>query len=165
MIWSADATALLLKLWKDGGAMTDIADAMAAAGYAVSRNAIAGRLHRMKGQDASSTVRQTPPNPSRRRKVTKPKPEFRGRAVDPTPPTRRPITTSDLEALAQNEGVDYLENEGCKALLPKRSGKWQLQMCCGRPFGLDYNGSQSSYCPTHFRLFSNPHAAVRSVNG
>ena len=81
------------------------------------------------------------------------------------PASRTPVTISEVEALASNEGVEYLENEGCKALLSKRSGKWQLQMCCGEPFGLDYNGAQSSYCPTHFRLFTNPSAALRSANG
>jgi hypothetical protein len=163
MIWTGQADALLLKVWKEGGKMTDVAAAMVEAGYDVSRNSIAGRLHRLKKLDATSTDRDTDlcapkikPSPKPRAKPMK--------MIDPTPPKRGPVTAEQIATLEQNEGVDYLENEGCKAVLPKRSGKWKLQMCCGRPFGLDFNGAMSSYCPTHFRLYSSPQAAGRSFS-
>ena len=47
MIWTKEADELLIKLWDDGGSLHHVADGMTAAGYAVTRNAIAGRRHRL----------------------------------------------------------------------------------------------------------------------
>lgn len=71
--------------------------------------------------------------------------------------TRKPVSVAEADAIAKNRGVDYLDNVGgCTAILPTRSGDWQLQRVCGKPRGPDYNGAPSSYCPTHFRMFTNP---------
>jgi hypothetical protein len=77
-------------------------------------------------------------------------------------PPRTPLTVTEVDAISKTPGVEYLDNgsNGCKAILPERSGKWKLQKVCGKPRGYDYNGSMSSYCPTHFRMYTNP-LAVR----
>jgi hypothetical protein len=40
--------------------------------------------------------------------------------------------------------------------MPTRGGEWHLQRVCGQPRTNDYNGCESPYCMTHFRLFTNP---------
>ena len=139
MIWTADADALMLKLWEKGLSIRQIAIEMGGQGYNVSRNMIAGRKHRLKA----------PPPPikvQKERMMTKPK----------LPP--KPVQVVDLTT---HKGVDYLANsaDGCKAIMPTRSGKWQLQMVCGVTQGFDHNGSRSSYCPAHLRLYTNQAAA------
>jgi hypothetical protein len=152
MIWDGDADALLIRLWDEGGSLSYVADGMKQAGYVVSRNAVSGRKHRLpeiafKRKTATAT------------KTTKSEPKERSKPVSRSKiPSRRPATVEELEALALHSGVDYLEQSrwGCKAIMPTRGGAWKLQRVCGQPRCLDYNGSESPYCQTHFRIFTNP---------
>jgi hypothetical protein len=160
MIWDNDADELLMKLWKDGGSLKSVSLAMGEAGYAVSRNAIAGRRHRLVKEGVEMPSRSPEQQQRIHREATASAPRRRP-VSEQKPASTKPVTIEQIEKLSTNDGVDYLKNEGCKALLDKRSGKWKLQMCCGKPFGLDYNGSTSSYCPTHFRLFTNPQAGIK----
>lgn len=79
-------------------------------------------------------------------------------------PPRKPPTEKEIESIVAHEGIEYLDNDyrGCKAIMPgPRSGPWSLQRVCGKPRSLDYNGSLSPYCATHFRLFTT--GAVRKA--
>jgi len=55
-------------------------------------------------------------------------------------------------------GVEYLERseDGCRAVLDKRSGPWNLSMVCGRTQANDVTGSRTSYCEKHLQLYTNP---------
>ena len=52
-------------------------------------------------------------------------------------------------------GVEYLLNDGCKAILDKR-GEWDLPLCCGQPRDVDALGRPRPYCPRHVRIFCGP---------
>jgi len=80
---------------------------------------------------------------------------------------RKPVTVEEVNVIAQHVGIEYLENDsfGCKAIMPTRGGPWALQRVCGKPRGPDYNGCLSSYCPTHFRMFTNPIPLPRKQHG
>jgi len=155
MMWDTRADELLISLWDEGGSLAYVADGMQRAGYAVSRNSVAGRKHRLKGTEFKRTskvptkviaVRKRSPRP-RRQNVT-------------NLPTRRPLTAEEASAASLHEGVEYLDQTkfGCKAIMPSRGGPWKLQRVCGKPRSVDYNGSMSSYCLTHLRLFTHPTA-------
>jgi hypothetical protein len=157
MMWDDKADGLLISLWNEGGSLGFVADGMMKAGYTVSRNSVAGRKHRLTAE-AFKRIAGTPI------KVLAPvKPKVRSNNVTVLPP-RKPPTEKEIDALAAHEGVEYLDNGfyGCKAIMPgPRSGPWALQRVCGKPRSLDYNGSMSPYCATHFRLFT--HGVARKV--
>ena len=71
-----------------------------------------------------------------------------------------------LEEMSKNEGVEYLLNpeNGCKAILDRpRSGKWKLQMVCGKPRVGD-GEFRSPYCRCHLHFYTNPQPQ-RKVHG
>jgi hypothetical protein len=162
MVWDKDADHLLIKLWDEGGSLALVAEGMCAAGYNVTRNAIAGRRHRL---SKSAFVREGVPINTVKPATVKPS-RTKSRMTKKIPP-RTPVTIGELEELRAREGVEYLNNTsvGCKAILDRRGGDWKLPMVCGEPRGFDYNGCESPYCPTHFRLYTNPQAAARRVHG
>jgi len=155
MIWDDKADGLLLALWNEGGSLGFVADGMKKAGYNVSRNSVAGRKHRLApeqimrkvGRPIKTMAKQ--PRQQRSNTMTEKKP--------------RPVTISDVDAIAQHEGIDYLELTafGCKAILSDqpRGGQWMLQRVCGLP-----RCEGSPYCLTHFRIYTNPQP-VRRANG
>ena len=55
-------------------------------------------------------------------------------------------------------GVQYLDRseDGCRAILDKRGGEWDLPMVCGRTQTTDATGSRTSYCAAHLKLYTNP---------
>lgn len=153
-IWTDEDDAVLNRLWDQGLSQTKIAREMG-----VTVGSVAGRRGRLRYGPF------LPYDPANRMMKAMSKP--RAEPVKNVPPELQPlpeVTTKHLEVLRANPGVDYFENVGCKALLEKR-GKWQLPMCCGRRCGYDHNGAQTSYCPTHFRLYTNPPAARRQQHG
>jgi len=122
-------------------------------GYVVTRNAVAGRKHRLKVTDfhrkalpikTVKPVRIQPINQPRRRFMTT--------------PSKQPVTVKEIEDLKHWEGVDYLDltPNGCKAILDTRGGQWMLSKVCGRLRGYDANGNRSSYCKLHMRMYCNP---------
>jgi len=153
MIWTDEADALLIRLWDEGGSLSLVAEGMQQAGYVVSRNAIAGRRHRLRSRafkrgDGVAAI-----------KVAKPKRVRSKRSTRVMLIKKQAITTISI---ADNEGVDYLSNpkHGCKAILDKRprSGPWLLQRVCGLPrFG------ESPYCREHYELYTT--AAARRPHG
>jgi hypothetical protein len=151
MMWDERADTLLIQLWDEGGSLSYVADGLKQAGYAVSRNAVSGRKHRL---PATAFKRKT----ATATKTTKAKPKERSKPVTKiNVPSRLPVTDEERETITSNPGVEYLELStwGCKAIMPTRGGKWKLQRVCGEPRCFDYNGSPSSYCQTHFRMFIN----------
>jgi hypothetical protein len=165
MIWTDEADDLLIRLWDEGGSLAYVANGLLEAGYRVTRSAVSGRRHRLPPaafRRATTTaikpIKERKPRPTRSKPpVTKPitkPPETDVVKVA----TRTPVSAAEVNALARHVGVDYLEQttSGCKAIMPSRSGDWQLSRVCGMPRGPDYEGRQSSYCPTHFRMFTNP---------
>jgi hypothetical protein len=159
MIWTEEADSLLIKLFDEGGSYGYVAEGMKAKGYNVSRNAIAGRRFRI--AEKQNPFRRTTSQPT---KTTPPKiihPINQPRSTRMTDKAATPqasVTEKDLEALRVWKGVDYLDlpANGCKAILDRpRAGKWLLQKVCGKPRTVDANGSRSSYCRVHLRLYSN----------
>jgi hypothetical protein len=158
MIWTVDADDLLIKLWNEGGSLGYVAAGMQRAGYVVSRNAVAGRKHRIMIATRATlfkrttTVIHTVKAPPQRIQRSKPMPE-----------KVRPPTIEELQARASNiEGVEYLSNpnNGCKAILDKRGGEWALSMCCGR-----LRSGGSPYCRVHLALYTNQQPMVRKHHG
>jgi hypothetical protein len=158
VIWTADADNLLIRLWDEGCSLANVADGMARAGYIVTRSACAGRRHRLSRAAFKRTggaikiirERKLPPPPKRKRSNNM-----------TLTPSRRPLTSAEVAALTSHQGVEYLANTGCKAIMSGRGGPWALPMVCGKRRGYDYNGSPSPYCPTHYRLYTNPQAAKK----
>jgi hypothetical protein len=155
LIWTDQADSLLIRLWDEGGSLAYVARGMSEEGYVVSRNAVAGRKHRLKLDDFRrktlpiKTVKpEKPINSPRRRRMTTPK---------------QP-TIKDLEDLSRWEGIDYLDltPNGCKAILNTRGGQWMLSKVCGRLRGYDANGNRSSYCKLHMKLYCNPNPQRKS---
>jgi hypothetical protein len=152
MIWTDESDALLIRLWDEGGSLSYVAENMQQAGYVVSRNAIAGRRHRLR----SKAFKRGDGVPAI--KIAK-KPVARDR---PQRSKRKPMKTPSIvpTTIANNEGVDYLSlpNSGCKAILDKlpRSGPWLLQRVCGLPrFG------EAPYCREHYELYTTISATRR----
>ncbi len=137
--WTAEADALLIKLWGEGLSLSDIADGLKVAGYDVSRNAVSGRRHRI----TRSALKTQTPMPVRR-----PRPRI------VTPPKKKKPTA--VNAASEVRGVDYFENDGCKALLDRR-GDSGLPLACGEP--LAFEGSV--YCCTHAERFHHPQQGIR----
>jgi len=72
---------------------------------------------------------------------------------------RKQITVSDVEAIATNPGIEYLELEGwqCRAIIDgPRTGPWKLNRVCGLP-----RVDGESYCRGHLKLYTNPVPAQR----
>lgn len=152
MIWNDEADRLLLSLWNDGGSLGFVASGLQKAGYTVSRNAVAGRKHRLIGKTERTTIKT----------VAKPRP--------PRPPQRskpmtekKSVTIDDLKALTEHDGIDYLDLTpfGCKAILDRpRGGEWMLQKVCGLP-----RCEGSPYCRAHFKLYTNQQPMPRRAHG
>jgi hypothetical protein len=154
MIWDDKADALLIRLWDEGCSLAYVANGLKQAGYEVSRNAVSGRKHRL----TSKLFKRKTATATKTVKVER-KPRERSKPVNSVKPTsRRPVTIEELDDITSHSGVEYLEQQtwGCKAIMPSRGGQWDLQRVCGKPRCLDYNGGMSSYCQTHFRMFTNP---------
>jgi hypothetical protein len=138
MIWNDEADRILLSLWDEGSSLGIVAERLRDAGYNVSRNAVAGRKHRLR------------PNAERKmvpKKIIRLKPPPRSNPV-----TEKKHVTPEID-ISQHEGIDYLDltSHGCKAIMPKRGGAWMLQKVCGLP---RYN--DGPYCEEHFNLYTNP---------
>ena len=151
-MWDDRADTLLVKLWDTGHSMGKIAADLARAGYNVSRSAIAGRKHRLikRGIEVQREGKRTKPVKQLARMPTvkrvRVEPEVAQAAV-------AEIEAASIDADAGLTGVDYFENEGCKAVLDTR-GDWDLPRCCGEPRGYDSLGRDSPYCPTHHARFN-----------
>ena len=137
--WTAEADALLIKLWGEGLSLSLIADALKAAGYHVSRNAVSGRRHRISRSQFAKRplIKQRRPRPRGIVNARK----------KPTPP-------AEIDALRNVVGVDYFDNAGCKATLDRR-GDWDLPLVCGEPL------ADGVYCAAHSKIFHHPHQGIR----
>ncbi len=166
MMWDDRADDLLIRLWDEGGSLSYVAQGMASAGYVVSRNAVAGRKHRLPLESFKRKSSTVSTNIVATRKQKPSTPRERGKQVSKQVkmPTRKPVTVAEVEAITLHPGIDYLDHtDGCRAIMPSRGGRWKLQRVCGKPRCLDYNGSPSSYCMTHFRLYTNPYPVKRQA--
>ena len=137
MIWDDAADRMLLSLWNEGGSLGVVAERMTEAGYKVSRNAVAGRKHRL------SPDKETKRITIRVRVVERPQ---RSKPV-----TEKKVIIPQID-ISKHEGIDYLELKanGCKAILDRpRGGAWMLPMVCGLP-----RCSDGPYCRTHYRLYT-----------
>lgn len=134
MVWTAEADAILIKLWDAGSSLAEIADALAAAGYVVTPNAVAGRRHRLPRTAFTSG--------------------WHGIKLRPRPRIERtsdPVTPPIPKKKQTGPGVQYFDNvSGCRATLDQR-GDWGLPLVCGEQLA----DSNASYCPTHFKRFHN----------
>jgi hypothetical protein len=160
MIWTNEADELLLKLWMEGKSMLRTSLAMRSAGYDVTRNAIAGRVWRLKHNHGITIKGRAAPmnfDEEQQYKKSTDKPKPSQAEIDEAAQSRlATIMKKASKAVMNEEPVDYLENHfGCKALLDQRGGPWNLPMCCGRPRGYDAEGRRSVYCQDHFNLFHN----------
>jgi hypothetical protein len=139
MIWTDEADRLLLSLWSEGSSLGIVAERMCEAGYKVSRNAVAGRKHRLS------------PDNKEIKRIT-----IRVRVVERPPQRSKPVTEKKAIIheidINQHDGIDYLELKanGCKAILDRpRGGAWMLPMVCGLP-----RCNEGPYCRTHYRLYT-----------
>jgi hypothetical protein len=139
--WTAEADALLIKLWGDGLSLALIADGLSAAGYHVSRNAVSGRRHRL---SRSSFVPRSTQLRKPRVAMRPPRPRTKKVSLPKKPP-------------AKIDGVEYFDaRTGCKATLDRR-GHLGLPLVCGEPLADD----SRVYCLTHFQIFHHPHQGIR----
>jgi hypothetical protein len=161
MLWNDETDRLLVSLWDEGNSLAFVADKMREAGYVVSRNAIAGRKHRL--AEKLSPFKRAPNTQSR---VTRPMPSRLRRPSRGRAGTVKKTMDQLRDEMMQNEGVEYMLNDhGCKAILDKpRRGAWLLQVCCGKP-RTAFGGSMSPYCAYHLRIYTNPPPQQRRANG
>jgi hypothetical protein len=155
MLWNDAADRLMLALWTAGNSLRKVAAELCDQGYNVTRNSVVGRKYRLKeqGQD----VGRSSFNPSVKAAKKKPEPKFHCDPAD--------ATVMKAIANACGGGVDYMENEnGCRAILDKRGGPFNLHMVCGLPRTLDAQGSASSYCETHHVLYNTGPSPIRRMN-
>jgi len=160
MLWNDETDRMLVNLWDEGRSLAFVADKMREAGYDVTRNAIAGRKHRL--AEKLSPFKRAPNTQSR---VTRPMPSRIVRPSRGRTSTVKKTMDQLREEMQDNDGVEYLLNDhGCKAILDKpRAGKWLLQVCCGKP-RTAFGGSLSPYCAYHLRIYTNP-PQQRKANG
>ena len=159
-VWTEDMDQLLITLWAQGDSLGVIADKFREAGHGYfTRNAIAGRRWRLKGK--FDIVRD--PNVvqrARRAKIIVMKEQYAKQTVPAPKPKPKP------KPKLNGGGVEYLLNDGCKALLDKR-GSDGLPMCCGelRCYATTENGEQSlaAYCLDHYRKYHQPHVARKAT--
>jgi hypothetical protein len=163
MMWTPEADSILVKLWDEGASMAAIAAELRQAGFDANRNMVAGRRNRLKGHNVAMVMRSRPPPKFKLPQRRRPKKRIKLVSVSNVA-SKKPVTTDEVDRVQKQPGVDYLDNAGCKALLTKRSGPWNLQMCCGLPTGVDFEGRSSVYCQTHFRLFTQPSAPRMRVH-
>jgi hypothetical protein len=152
VIWNDEADALLVKLFDEGLSLGQCAKGMTEAGYIVSRNAVAGRRHRLMPEAFKRKVTST------RIIKSTPRPRQRSKPVE-NKPARKSVTISDIDALADNEGIEYLDLNPwqCKAIMEgPKSGPWMLHKVCGLP-----RCEGSPYCRGHLKLYTNPIPAQR----
>ena len=104
MSWDRAADQLLMKLWREGKSMSEMAGQLG-----VTRGAIAGRKRRLTELGHEFEERETP-----------------AAFVALRPPKVNGVAHHD-------NGVEYLQlsPDGCKAILDKR-GSDGLSMCCGK---------------------------------
>lgn len=125
----------------------------------ISRNAVIGKLARMKIVNVGPARRERRPAKERPPKMVtiKPRPIMELFVAPIEDVTEEPPPMIDN---AISAGVDYLKNPpwGCKALIGRR-GSDGLEMCCGQRRGFNINGDESAYCPQHHRAFHTPKAA------
>ena len=139
-LWDAAKTALAVKLWEQGYSAGHIARQL----DNISRNAVIGKLHRMRvdshGRNPIHTIR-----PKKAKHAAR----------------RNEMSTDEIEGVAvplpekDEPPVEYLamENHQCRALLEER-GSDGLLMCCGRTrLRNGFGCFASSYCAKHDREF------------
>lgn len=152
MIWTAEADALMIQLWDQGGSLGYVARGLCDAGYKVTRNAVAGRKHRMK---VTAFHRKTVSIKT----VKKSKPINRPRRTHMSQKAAPKTLSEVVDEMSRWPGVDYLDlpHDGCRAILNQpRGGDWMLQKVCGKKRTRDANGNRSSYCVAHLRMYCNP---------
>jgi hypothetical protein len=121
---------MLINLWDAGRGLAEIADALAAAGYVVTTNAVAGRRHRLPRMAFTTGWLGQKLRPRRR-----------------IPRTADPVKPPVPKKKQTEPGVEYLDNtDGCRATLDRR-GNWGLPMVCGEPV------VKNNYCSVHFKRF------------
>lgn len=146
MIWTDEADEILIRLWDEGKSLSYVTAGMNEAGYSVTRNAIAGRKHRLPPEAFKRIARSQPV-------VARSLPATRVRARGKKPMTDKEPKEPKVDPMLTNKGVEYLELPawGCKAILNERSEEgWKLHKVCGlrRVDG-------SPYCRGHLRLYTN----------
>jgi hypothetical protein len=152
MEWTDEPDHILLTLWRAGNSFGKIAAALYEAGYKVNRNAVAGRIDRLRKR--AIIVGRKRAKPTVRCKTVR-KPKVKNDQQSPAHAAAFAETLQAVEA-ATTDGVEYMINEqGCKAILDKRGGEFNLPMVCGLSRTCDDEGRESSYCPTHHRLFNS----------
>ena len=152
MIWDDEADRLLVRLWDEGGSLGVVAAKMKDAGYQVTRNAVAGRRHRLipqafkRGSPSTTTLKRV--IPFKRSNTVDDKPSAPKKHID------------YVAAIAAHGGIDYLDqtSNGCKAIMDgPRSGPWLLHQVCGLP---RFPGTP--YCRGHYKLYNAPPYPRRS---
>jgi hypothetical protein len=144
--WTPANEQLLIQLWAEGVPSREIA---AALGPQFTRNAILGRVHRMRGQGVEFAVRkdlrQGRPKGSRNKRPVNYSPHTRSAAkLAPTPIVESPI------AIPLFEGVSILDASlgHCRAIIGRDDSQQRLVIFCGAP-----TVGKTSFCQGHFERF------------
>lgn len=158
MIWTDEADKLLIARWYAGASMTQVTEALKAAGHDIqTRNEVAGRMWRLK-QKGVVIVRG--PVPLTRKQRTMP--------PKPIPVTERALRLKYQPppgTVRHDKGVEYLKNteNGCKAILDKR-GRHGLHLVCGK-LRCELDGVRSPYCEDHCIKYMSYSANRRLPSG
>jgi hypothetical protein len=151
MIWTDEADDILIRLWDETGSLDAIAIGLNEAGFAVTKNSVSGRRHRLPREafkrDISAYAAE----------IARPKPAapWRSHQKKVTPMTDQPKKPPPTPTVPfhEHQGIDYLDLQswGCKAIMDRRSEDgWRLHKVCGR---LRLEGSP--YCRDHLRLYTS----------
>jgi GcrA cell cycle regulator len=169
MIWTDERVETLRKLWSEGLSASQIAAQLGG----VSRNAVIGKVHRLKLSGRGRTT-PAPARPKKPAQAAAPKPPQRPAAAP------RPVTASvgatALQAQFEVEPARHLEPSPENIVVPisrqlqlielsERTCKWPI----GDPLADDFHfcgnesGESGPYCRYHARLAFQPASERRRV--
>lgn len=125
--WDPQSEQIVIQMHADGAVFGSIAAALREKGYPVTRNAVAGKVHRMK---LPPRPKEEHPLKSQRRPMVT---VCRSLEQKPSVVRSRPLWTAPLPSTYGPDSVPFMEivDGQCKAIIAYRDGQISKAMCCG----------------------------------
>lgn len=144
-----------LKVWVSQGlSASEIANQLGQNGLRISRNAVIGKVHRLKLEVPNKPGRTKSDRPKR-----KPVARFSGAFNKVTPFLQTPVVCDEPEQPFVADGpiasldpvtLENLQHHHCRALL----GDARTALYCGNRVTMNTRGERSSYCAGHYARFN-----------
>lgn len=156
--WTEEREKLLSKLWMDGLSCSQIANRF---GNAITRNAVIGKVHRMRLPDRQSAIHKARGGKTRARNARKAKPPKQRPWEKKKPAPIKPVEL--YQPLGETIVVDPKNRRGVADLLPNQC-RWPI----GDPQEADFHFCDrdgvpgKSYCEHHLKVAFPPIVPKRS---